>query len=203
MASRQKSKVIFSISFRKSSINFHLFSNKEEAEIQFKLVSEAYEVLSNENSRRMYDRYGSKGVQNDHERFNPGFRFHRPEDIFKEFFGNDFGVGSMNSMGSFGSFGSMGSRSLFDDFFGNDPFFSQSSSNTFSSNIQTMSNSFHTSSSSSNSTSKSVKTTIINGKKTTTTTIKDNTGKITEEITITYPDGRIEKSTKVNGLLTQ
>ena len=37
--------------------------NKVEAEENFKRIAEAYEVLSDENKRSIYDKYGKEGLQ--------------------------------------------------------------------------------------------------------------------------------------------
>ncbi|TWW70878.1 DnaJ -like protein subfamily B member 6-B [Takifugu flavidus] len=69
--------------------------NKEEAEKRFKELSQAYEVLSDENKRNTYDRYGEEGLSGaggrggghfDHFGGH-GFTFRNPEDVFREFFG--------------------------------------------------------------------------------------------------------------------
>ena len=38
-------------------------NNREEAERKFKLLSEAYDVLSDPNKRNMYDTYGASGLR--------------------------------------------------------------------------------------------------------------------------------------------
>ncbi|XP_076017243.1 dnaJ homolog subfamily B member 6b isoform X2 [Genypterus blacodes] len=87
--------------YRKSALKWHPDKNpdnKDEAERKFKELSEAYEVLSDENKRHIYDRYGKEGLSqgggggggggghyDDH--FGGGFTFRNPEDVFREFFG--------------------------------------------------------------------------------------------------------------------
>ncbi|XP_067294744.1 dnaJ homolog subfamily B member 6b [Pseudorasbora parva] len=80
--------------YRKQALKWHPDKNpgiQEEAEIKFKEISEAYEVLSDENKRRQYDRYGKEGLSNRgghyNEDFMGGFTFRNPEDVFREFFG--------------------------------------------------------------------------------------------------------------------
>jgi molecular chaperone DnaJ len=70
--------------------------NRAEAEEKFKELSEAYEVLADENKRRMYDSYGHEGVS---RQFGPGgFDFRRDfthADDLSEIFGNLFqGLGT-------------------------------------------------------------------------------------------------------------
>jgi molecular chaperone DnaJ len=73
--------------YRKVAIQYHPDKNpgNKEAEEKFKEAAEAYEVLSDENKRAQYDRYG-------HARGNGGFGGHHMdmEDIFQQF-GDIFG----------------------------------------------------------------------------------------------------------------
>lgn len=103
--------------YRRLALKWHPdknLSNKSQAEEKFKLISEAYEVLSDKDKRRKYDQLGRAGLSNGHghssyssqngySRFsedflNRQFHFHNPFDIFEQFmshFGmdDDFGFG--------------------------------------------------------------------------------------------------------------
>ncbi|XP_015915765.1 dnaJ homolog subfamily B member 6 [Parasteatoda tepidariorum] len=97
--------------YRKLALKWHPDKNldkKEEAEKKFKEINEAYEVLSDEKKRKIYDQYGKEGLDGgakrmrrnyhgrgsttdfDHD-FSPFFQFsfRNPEDVFREFFGGD------------------------------------------------------------------------------------------------------------------
>ncbi|XP_055364224.1 dnaJ homolog subfamily B member 6b isoform X2 [Betta splendens] len=85
--------------YRKLALKWHPDKNpdnKEEAERKFKELSEAYEVLSDEQKRNIYDRYGKEGLSGGgggggggggHYGDFGNFVFRNPEDVFREFFG--------------------------------------------------------------------------------------------------------------------
>ncbi|KAL1435500.1 hypothetical protein MTO96_000170 [Rhipicephalus appendiculatus] len=107
--------------YRKLALKWHPDKNpdkKEEAERRFKEISEAYEVLSDDKKRKVYDRYGKEGLngtaggmrsgaRHNHHHFNGcmggvggffddgfaapffSFTFRDPEEVFREFFGTD------------------------------------------------------------------------------------------------------------------
>jgi len=64
-------------------------SDAPDAEERFKEVVEAYEVLSNTETRELYDRYGHDGLRSGG--FRPSqFDFGNLTDLFSAFFGDDF-----------------------------------------------------------------------------------------------------------------
>src|SRR5215207_1820763 len=77
--------------FRKLAREYHPdVSKHSDAEAKFKEINEAYEVLSDDDKRARYDRFGHAGVQG-----NGGFSgqqggvgFSGFEEIFEEFFSN-------------------------------------------------------------------------------------------------------------------
>lgn len=98
---RDSSERDISKAYRKMAVKFHPDSNPgdEEAGQRFREAAEAYEVLSDNEKRARYDRFGHEGVQ--------GAGFGSAEDIFSAF-GEIFGGGG----GLFGDlFGRAGGRS--------------------------------------------------------------------------------------------
>jgi len=73
--------------YKKCAIKYHPDKNPNnpEAETKFKEISEAYEVLADENKRAMYDKYGKDALK------EGGFSAHSAHDIFEQFFGGGFG----------------------------------------------------------------------------------------------------------------
>lgn len=75
--------------FRKSALKYHPDRNREEdAAERFKEVNEAYQVLSDPDARKRYDRYGHAGMNGSNGRGFEGFAdFGGFGDIFESFFG--------------------------------------------------------------------------------------------------------------------
>ncbi len=99
--SKNASKEEIRKAYRKMAMKYHPDRNPgdKEAEEKFKEAAEAYEVLSDDNKRAKYDRFGHDGLSG--QNFQG---FSDINDIFSHFsdiFGNSFGGGS-----------------IFDDFFG-------------------------------------------------------------------------------------
>ncbi|NJH86423.1 molecular chaperone DnaJ [Staphylococcus agnetis] len=91
--SKSASKDEIKKAYRKLSKKYHPDINKEEgSDAKFKEISEAYEVLSDEQKRQRYDQFGHAGAQDDFgqgfggQDFS-GFGGSGFEDIFNSFFG--------------------------------------------------------------------------------------------------------------------
>jgi len=86
--------------YRKLAVKFHPDKNPDDpsAEDKFKELGQAYEVLSDEDKRAAYDRYGhaaftSGGGGGGGFSGGGGGGFHDPMDIFSQVFGGAFGGG--------------------------------------------------------------------------------------------------------------
>ena len=84
-------------SYRKLAMKYHPDRNPDdkEAEEKFKLLSEAYEVLKDDQKRAIYDQYGKAGLEG-HGMGGGGFSSQNMDDImdmFNSMFGGGFGGG--------------------------------------------------------------------------------------------------------------
>ena len=86
--------------YRKLALKYHPDRNPDdkEAEEKFKIVNEAYQVLSDDEKRAIYDRYGKEGLKG--QGMGGGFGGANMDDIM-DIFNSMFGGG-----GGFGGFGS-------------------------------------------------------------------------------------------------
>ena len=89
-------------SYRKLAMKYHPDRNPDdkEAEDKFKIVNEAYQVLSDEEKRSIYDRYGKAGLEGQGMGGRGGFSGANMDDVMDMF----------NSMFGGGGFGSRQSR---------------------------------------------------------------------------------------------
>ncbi|CAB3404707.1 unnamed protein product [Caenorhabditis bovis] len=96
--------------YRKMALKYHPDKNKEPgAEAKFKEVAEAYDVLSDEKKKKIYDQFGEDGLKNDgagagghgaHYEFRGD-----PMNIFEQFFGSGgMGGGGFDFTGGNGMF---------------------------------------------------------------------------------------------------
>jgi len=78
--------------YRKLAMQYHPDKNPgdKEAEEKFKAINEAYQVLSDDEKRGIYDRYGKEGLAG-RGGGGGGFDFGDINDIFSSFFGGGFG----------------------------------------------------------------------------------------------------------------
>jgi len=92
--------------YRKLAIKYHPDKNRDnpEAEKKFKEVSEAYEVLSDEKKRNIYNQYGADALKGGAAESPGGFS--SMEEALRTF------------MGAFGGGGNSGGETIFDSFFG-------------------------------------------------------------------------------------
>jgi molecular chaperone DnaJ len=77
--------------YRKAAKKYHPDTNRTDpsAEQKFKEAAEAYDVLSDEEKRRIYDQYGHEGLRG--RGVAPDFTYANVQDIFEQIFGGGFG----------------------------------------------------------------------------------------------------------------
>lgn len=94
--------------YRKQALKFHPDRNPgdSEAEKKFKEISEAYEILSDEKKRQIYDQYGKEALRGATAGSTHPGGFATMDEALRTF------------MGAFG--GGMGGESIFESFFGGD-----------------------------------------------------------------------------------
>lgn len=97
-------------SFRKLAKKYHPDANpgNKSAEEKFKEVSEAYEVIGDEDKRKKYDQFGQTGFQNGMN-FDPSqfghYEFKSSQNGFSDFFNMFFGSGGIDIDNIFGGHG--------------------------------------------------------------------------------------------------
>ncbi|CAL8468943.1 g8484 [Coccomyxa elongata] len=100
--------------YRQKARKYHPDVNKEAgAEETFKQISNAYEVLSDDQKRSIYDRYGEAGLKNGMGGMGGADMggFNNPFDLFEQFFGASGGRAGAGGFGGFGGGFGGGARS--------------------------------------------------------------------------------------------
>jgi len=88
--SRNATKIEIKKAYRKLAMKYHPDKNPgdKEAEEMFKKINEAYQVLSDDEKRAIYDRYGKEGLEG--RGYKSDFDFSDIFDMFNDFFGGGF-----------------------------------------------------------------------------------------------------------------
>jgi len=88
--SRTATKTEIKKAYRKLAMKYHPDRNPgdKEAEEKFKLINEAYQVLSDDEKRAVYDRYGKEGLEG--RGYRTDFDFSDIFDMFNDIFGGGF-----------------------------------------------------------------------------------------------------------------
>ena len=104
--------------YRKAALQWHPDrnpNNKEEAERNFRVAAEAYAVLSDQQKRAIYDRYGEAGLNS--RGFDSGFNatiFEEFQDILGDLFGIDDSLGGGRRRSGRGARGQRGADLRYD-----------------------------------------------------------------------------------------
>jgi len=86
--------------YRSKSLQYHPDKNKEEgASDKFAKIAYAYEVLSDESKREIYDSHGEEGLKQSERNGGGGGGFGGGFDPFEQFFGGGFGGGRQRDDG--------------------------------------------------------------------------------------------------------
>ena len=93
---RTASKAEIKKAFKKLSLKYHPDKNKDnpkKAKEMFIKIANAYEVLSNDEKRKIYDQYGEEGIKANEQGGGSNFNFDNMgfEEIFSQFFGGGGG----------------------------------------------------------------------------------------------------------------
>ena len=120
---RNASKQEIKKAFKKLSLKYHPDKNKDnpkKAKEMFIKIANAYEVLSNDEKRKIYDQYGEEGVKANEQGGGQGAHFNFEnmgfEDIFNQFFGGGGGKGARFTFNMGGGGGKRGQSSGFGGF---------------------------------------------------------------------------------------